>query len=243
MEGQAIGVTVPGVRALWAPRVSMRERLAHVWRLLTGRIVDDQSTDTDRAASIDADWTEPVRDREIDGAVLHRAQRGDHGAFHEIVDHYEGRLRVLAYHLLRDADLMNDALQDTFVKAWGGLPGFRGDAALGTWLHQICYRICLDYLRRQKIRPAGEELPAELADPADEVGNLALREQVTAALDRLPVEQRAILLLVDREGYDYGTVAEALQIPVGTVASRLSLARAAVRRALRPETLGGEVPR
>ena len=107
--------------------------------------------------------------REIDGAVLRRAQRGDHGAFHEIVDHYEGRLRVLAYHLLRDADQMNDALQDTFVKAWSGLPDFRGDAALGTWLHQVCYRVCLDYLRRQKVRPAGEELADELADPADDV--------------------------------------------------------------------------
>ena len=124
--------------------------------------------------------------REIDGAVLRRAQRGDHGAFHEIVDHYEGRLRVLAYHLLRDADLMNDALQDTFVKAWGGLPEFRGEAALGTWLHQVCYRICLDYLRRQKVRPAGEELADDLADPTDDVGGLALRDQVSAALGRLP---------------------------------------------------------
>ena len=175
----------------------------------------------------------------VDGAVLRRAQRGDHGAFHEIVDHYEGRLRVLAYHLLRDADQMNDALQDTFVKAWSGLPGFRGDAALGTWLHQICYRICLDYLRRQKVRPAGEQLADDLADPTDDVGGLALREQVSAALGRLPVEQRAVLLLVDREGYDYGTVAEALEVPVGTVASRLSLARAAMRRALRPETRRG----
>jgi len=63
---------------------------------------------------------------------------------------------------------------------------------------------------------------------------------VSAALGRLPVEQRAVLLLVDREGYDYGTVAKALEIPVGTVASRLSLARAAMRRALRPENPGEE---
>ena len=61
-----------------------------------------------------------------------------------------------------------------------------------------------------------------------------MREQVSAALGHLPVEQRAVLLLVDREGYDYGTVAAVLEIPVGTVASRLSLARAAMRRALGP---------
>ena len=175
--------------------------------------------------------------------MLRRAQRGDHGAFHQIVDHYEGRLRVLAYGLLRDSDQMNDALQDTFVKAWTALPEFRGEAALGTWLHRICYRVCLDDLRRQRVRPAGETLVEDLADPADEAEGLALREQVSEALGRLPVEQRAVLLLVDREGYDYGTVAEALEVPVGTVASRLSLARAAMRRALRLDESGEEVTR
>ncbi|HEY5168149.1 MAG TPA: sigma-70 family RNA polymerase sigma factor [Thermoleophilia bacterium] len=201
---------------------------------------DDRVEGSERVAAEDGLVT--GGSREIDGAVLRRAQHGDHGAFHEIVDHYEGRLRVLAYHLLRDADQMNDALQDTFVKAWSGLPDFRGDAALGTWLHQVCYRVCLDYLRRQKVRPAGEELPDELVDPADDVGNLALREQVNAALGRLPAEQRAVLLLVDHEGYDYGRVARALEVPVGTVASRLSLARAAMRRALRPDFMSEEAP-
>jgi RNA polymerase sigma-70 factor (ECF subfamily) len=242
MEGQAVQVTrFSG--ALWAPREPMRERLSLALRLLVGLIVDGQAVNPERAVSIDGDCTDRLSGREIDVDVLRRAQGGDHGAFHEIVDHYEGRLRVLAYHLLRDVDQMNDALQDTFVKAWSGLAGFRGDAALGTWLHQICYRICLDYLRRQKVWPAGEELPAELADPVDEVGSLALREQVSAALHRLPVEQRAVLLLVDFEGYDYSTVAEALGIPVGTVASRLSHARAAMRRGLGPDAMSAEVPR
>jgi RNA polymerase sigma-70 factor (ECF subfamily) len=234
MQGQAIGVMGDVLAGPAAPWEALRYRLGRLWQLLVGQIVDD---DIASVRKPETEAAEEPSSREIDGAVLRRAQRGDHGAFHEIVDHYEGRLRVLAYHLLRDADQMNDALQDTFVKAWGGLPEFRGEAALGTWLHRVCYRICLDYLRRQKVRPAGEELPDELADPADDVGSLALREQVRAALGRLPVEQRAVLLLVDREGYDYGTVAEALEVPVGTVASRLSLARAAMRRALRPETL------
>jgi len=238
MEGQAIQVAGGVPRILPAPWASLRGRLGQLWTLLVGQIVDEDILGPREPGEAGRDVA--PRSREIDGAVLRRAQRGDHGAFHEIVDHYEGRLRVLAYHLLRDADLMNDALQDTFVKAWGGLPDFRGEAALGTWLHQVCYRICLDYRRRQKVRPAGEELADDLADPTDDVGGLALRDQVSAALGRLPVEQRAVLLLVDREGYDYGTVAEALEVPVGTVASRLSLARATMRRALRPETESGE---
>ena len=238
MEGQAIEVArgVTGdLPAHWGP---LRGRLGPLWTLLVGQIVGD---DISGATEPVAERLPPQASREVDGAVLRRAQRGDHGAFHEIVDHYEGRLRVLAYHLLRDGDHMNDALQDTFVKAWAGLPGFRGDAVLGTWLHQICYRICLDYLRRQRVRPAGVELADDLADPADDLDGLTLRDQVNAALGGLPVEQRAVLLLVDREGYDYATVAAALEVPLGTVASRLSLARAAMRRALRPGTSIEEV--
>lgn len=222
MQGQTIGAGAVAVDAPWASWRSAWSRLKGAWMLLV----------------------EQAREgREIDGAVLRRARHGDHGAFHKIVDHYEGRLRVLAYHLLRDSGQMNDALQDTFVKAWAGLPDFRGDAALGTWLHRICYRICLDYLRRQKVRPAGEELAEHIADPADDVESLALRDQVSEALARLPVEQRAVLLLVDREGYDYGSVAQALEVPVGTVASRLSLARAAMRSVLRPDESGEGVSR
>jgi RNA polymerase sigma-70 factor, ECF subfamily len=225
MEGHTIGAAW-GITAPPGVRLTHLHRVARAWSLLLSLVASERTRTqvTDRASA-----------REVDDAVLRRAQRGDHGAFHEIVDHYEGRLRVLAYQLLRDADQMNDALQDTFVKAWGGLPEFRGDAALGTWLYRICYRICLDQLRRQRVRPVAEELADEPTDSTDDYDGLALREQVSAALGRLPAEQRAVLLLVDRQGYDYGTVAEALDIPVGTVASRLSLARSAMRRLLGPE--------
>ena len=169
---------------------------------------------------------------EVDDVVLQRARRGDHDAFHTIVDHYEERLRLLAFHMLRDAEQMNDAVQDTFVKAYAALPGFRAEAALGTWMHSICCRVCLDYLRAARIRPVAERIDDGLADPADEAERLALCDQVAAALAGLTPEHRAVLLLVDREGYDYATVAEALEVPVGTVASRLSHARSAFREAL-----------
>lgn len=173
-----------------------------------------------------------ARRPEVDDVVLQRARRGDHAAFHTIVDHYEERLRVLAFHMLRDAEQMNDAVQDTFVKAYSALPGFRSEAALGTWLHSICCRVCLDYLRAARVRPAAQPLDESLADPADEAERLALRDEVAAALGGLTPEHRAVLLLVDREGHSYSTVAEALEVPVGTVASRLAHARSAFREAL-----------
>ena len=169
---------------------------------------------------------------EVEPAVILRAQGGDHQAFRAIVDHYEERLRLLAFHLLGDAEQMNDALQDTFVKAYRGLPRFRAEAALGTWLHRICYRVCLDYLRVRGSAPALEPLGDDLADPGDEPERFALGWQLRSAMADLPVEQRAVLLLVDRDGYDYSSVAGVMDVPVGTVASRLSLARAAMRAKL-----------
>ena len=150
---------------------------------------------------------------------------------------------MLAYHLLRDADQMNDALQDTFVKAWCGLPSSaaRPRSAPGCTRSAIASASTTCAGRRCG-RPARSSRTT-LADPADDVGGLALRNRSAPRSADCPVEQRAVLLLVDREGYDYGTVAEALEVPVGTVASRLSLARAAMRRALRPEDPGEEVRR
>ena len=180
------------------------------------------------------DEGEIERPRDVDSAVITKAQGGDHSAFRVIVERYEEPLRVLAFQLLGDAEQMNDALQDTFVKAYAGLPRYRADAALGTWLHRICYRVCVDYLRTRKRSPVLEQLDDDLADPADEAAQLALSSQLRAGLATLPPEQRAVLLLVDREGYDYATVAEVMGVPVGTVASRLSLARAAMRQKLGP---------
>jgi RNA polymerase sigma-70 factor (ECF subfamily) len=169
---------------------------------------------------------------EVDDRVVAGAQRGDQAAFREIIDHYEERLRLLAFQLLRDRERMNDALQDTFVKAYRGLPGFRGDASLGTWLYRICYRVCLDYLRKERSDPLFEAVDEQMADPDDGIHRFALREQVMRAVAALPLEQRVVLLLIEHAGYDYEGVAEILDIPAGTVASRLSLARKAVRSVL-----------
>ena len=213
MEGQAIvvgGRTAGKSRAL---REAPWERSSRVWGLLVTRGAGEEP-----GVVMTGPAEQSVPDaagREMDGGVLRRAQRGDHGAFHQIVDHYEGRLRVLAYGLLRDSDQMNDALQDTFVKAWAALPEFRGEAALGTWLHRSATASASTTCGGRACDRPGRQLADDLADPADDAEGLALREQVSAALGRLPVEQRAVLLLVDREGYDYGTVAEALEVPVG----------------------------
>jgi len=202
-----------------------------------------------------------VRGGEIPPDLLRRAKAGDQRAFTEIVRHYDHRLRALAYRLLGDRTAMDDALQDAYVKAFRALPGFREDAALGTWLYQITYRACLDHQRREGRHgpgwtgvaatgdaggdrtsagpvfgargtgPGGRE-PAATGASADPAGTAANRADLARALAALPVDQRAAVLLVDAEGLDYDAAATVLGVAPGTIASRLSRARAALRAAL-----------
>jgi RNA polymerase sigma-70 factor (ECF subfamily) len=172
--------------------------------------------------------------REIGAAVLERARRGDQEAFAAVIRHYDPGLRALAFRLLGDRDRMDDALQEAYVKAFRALPRFRGDSKLGTWLYRIAYNACLDELARSRRvveLPLAEEReqPSRWADPGDVA---AQRHDLAAALAALPPEERAAVLLVDAQGFDYREAGRVLGVPEGTVASRLSRARAALRRSL-----------
>jgi RNA polymerase sigma-70 factor (ECF subfamily) len=175
----------------------------------------------------------PARPAEIDRFTLRAARRGDRHAFDAIVALYTDRLRLLAFHLLHDPDLIDDALQDAFFNAYRGLPAFRGGSSLGTWLYRITYTVCLGYLRRRK--PPGvsfEDVEQVLAADGDLEESFVQHDRVTAALATLTPEQRAAVLLVDLYGYDYGSAGDVLDVPRGTVASRLNVARASLRSAL-----------
>ena len=140
------------------------------------------------------------------------------------------RLESLAYRLLDDSADVADVLQEVYLSAYRALPKYRGDARLATWLYRITYNACLAHQAR---RPEVAETQPE-AGPAhpDHAGAVAQRLDLAAALAELPIEQRALVLMVDRDGFDYQAAAEALSIPLGTVSSRLAAARAKLRRAL-----------
>ncbi len=195
------------------------------------------SGDATRSVAV-APLDELERERdELEPGVLRRAKSGDRHAFVELMDHYDRRLRSLAYRLLDDRDTTVDAMQDVYVKAFGALAGFRERASVGTWLYRITYTTCCEHLRQRKRQPtpyADDDPPAvgTACDPADEA---ALHADLAAALRSLSPEARAAVLLVDRDGYDYRTAADVLGIPPGTLASRLSAAHALLRRALQGE--------
>jgi RNA polymerase sigma-70 factor (ECF subfamily) len=169
-----------------------------------------------------------------------RPDPADADRFARLVAEHDRSLRRLAFRLLGDREAMDDVLQEAYTKAFRALPRFRGEAAAGTWLYRIVYNACVDQLRRQR-RIA--ELPLEppsspsTADPEESAER---REALAAALAALAPDQRAAVLLVDVEGFDYPAAAKVLGVRVGTLASRLSRARASLRRALVAEPKGVE---
>lgn len=168
---------------------------------------------------------------EVEAAVIAAARRRDHEAFAAIVTCYDARLRSLAFHLLGDRHDLDDALQEVYVHAYRGLPSFRGDAALGTWLHRLTYTTCLNLVRAQSRRPAIADLEAPESpdggpDPAE---RMACAEDFARLLASLPLEQRAAVVLVDALSHTYAEAAAIIGIPAGTVASRLAAARDRLR--------------
>lgn len=158
--------------------------------------------------------------------------RRDERAFAELVREHDHGLRALAYRLLDDRDLMDDALQEAYVKAYRALPRFRGESSVGTWLYRIAYNACLDELRRARTVVPLEHV-GERPDPAPAPPERAATSDLLArALSTLAHEDRAAVLLVDAQGFDYESAGEVLGVPAGTVASRLNRARAQLRRAL-----------
>ena len=187
----------------------------------------------------------------IEADVVLAAQRRDHQAFALIVGEYQERLNALVFHMVQDQGATQDIVQEALLRAYRGFPRFRGDAALGTWLHRIAYTTAMDHLRRHGRHP---EVVCEDPRPEDVVGahddyaeHSSLRHAIAEGLDALPVDQRLTLLLVDREDLTYREVAAIMDVSPGTVCSRLQRAREKLRESLRERGVrtgrahGGEV--
>lgn len=160
--------------------------------------------------------TLPVTERRL----ISQAAGGDPDAFVELIRPHDRALRGLAYRMLRDRHLMDDAVQDAYLAAYRSLPRFRGDASFRTWIFRITHNACIDIMRRRGHVAEADEAAGAGFDEAT-----SLRLDLAAAVDRLVPEHRSVLLLVDLHGFDYRATAEILAVPVGTVRSRLSRAR------------------
>ncbi len=173
---------------------------------------------------------------EVDDITLARAKRGERRAQGQLIAVYQDRVYALVARMLVGRQgWVDDVAQDVFVKVIRGLPRFdpRGRAKVSTWILTIATRTAIDVLRR----PSGvdEAVPDEASDAASPEAAAADRQdvaRVTAAMLALDPDYRAVLVLRAFHDLDYPEIAEALGVAVGTVKSRLSRARAALRSAM-----------
>jgi RNA polymerase sigma-70 factor, ECF subfamily len=181
-------------------------------------------------AAARARYSEP-----LDEVTLRRAQRGDQRAWRDLIERYQGPVHALIWRLLagRARHRVEDLTQETFVRVLRALPKFdpAGPASLSTWILTIATRMTLNELRRPE--PAGldrEPLGGERADADAERKRLGAA--IAGGVAALPDAQRAVLVLREYHDLDYAEIADVLELDVGTVKSRLSRARAALREHL-----------
>lgn len=174
-----------------------------------------------------------------EAALIRDAQRGDLEAFNRLILAYQDLIYNQAYRVLGDYQSADDATQEAFISAYKNLRSFRG-GSFRAWLLRIVTNACYDELRRQKRRPTtslepvddtGEEIesPRWIADPGELPEDTVLRAELGQAiqncLDKLSLEFRVVVLLIDIQGLDYSEAASVIGKPLGTVKSRLARAR------------------
>jgi RNA polymerase sigma-70 factor (ECF subfamily) len=188
---------------------------------------------------------------DADRALVERAQHGDTRAFEMLVVKYQRRIERLISRMVRDADLVQDVAQESFIRAYRALPQFRGESAFYTWLYRIAVNTAKKMLVEMKRDPVLTEssrsrvaeedetyrVDNELSDGETPEALLASKEiaaTVNAAIDALSDELRQAITLREIEGLSYEEIADVMNCPIGTVRSRIFRAREAIALRLRP---------
>ena len=174
-----------------------------------------------------------------DAECVKRVQRGDRECFEILVRSHQKATFNLVYRLLGDYDEAAEVTQEVFLSAYRAIDSFRGDANFSTWLYRIAFnhastRRRTMSLARQRFSPLeNTDIPNDnLVDPAQAVEQKEIQEQVQQALNHLDKQDAAIILLRDLQDVPYEEVAAMLEIPIGTVKSRLHRARRALKARL-----------
>ena len=169
----------------------------------------------------------------MDRQLVEQAQRGDEDAFDALVRATGDRCVGIAYRILRDVDLAEDAVQTAYVSAWRDLKSLREPDRFEPWLHRTLTRACYEEARKSRRFAANiRALPTEASYSPDDVLSVIDRDQLDRGIRRLSVEQRAVLVFHHYLGLTLAEVADRLDIPIGTAKSRLHHATNALRAAL-----------
>jgi RNA polymerase sigma-70 factor (ECF subfamily) len=179
---------------------------------------------------------QPVHEHEL----VERCRRGDEGAFQELVNRYKDLVFALIGRTTFDRSRAEELAQDVFLRVHRGLPYFRGEARLSTWIYRIVLNVCAQ--EQQARPPLSESLDDGRADRRDVVSardrqfsDFELRDRLEKAIARLPANQRLLIAAHYLQGVQYEDLADAMGLPLGTVKTHLHRAKRQLRRLLETE--------
>lgn len=174
-------------------------------------------------------------------ALIERCRSGDDAAFGELVDRYKNLVYGLVYRLVSDRSQVDDLAQEVFLKVHRGLPYFRGDARLSTWIYRIVQNVCFQTRTRRlpdlSLDASGDDGARPRIDPggADAAfAEIELRDRLEKAIARLPEQYRLLIAAHYLQGVQYEALADALNMPLGTVKTHLYRAKRRLRELLEP---------
>src|SRR5450631_4360004 len=178
---------------------------------------------------------QPVNEREL----VERCRRGDDGAFQELIDGYKDLVFALIARTVQDRSRAEDLAQDVFLRIYRGLPYFRGEARLSTWIYRIVANLCTESRGRQVTTISiDDEETRERVTPSvvdAQFDDIERRDRLEKAIARLPANYRLLVAAHYLEGVRYEDLAEALKLPLGTVKTQLYRAKQQLRRLLETE--------
>jgi len=191
---------------------------------------------------------------DADFHLVERCKQADHCAFEDLIDRYKNKVYNYVCRMIDRPEDAEDITQEVFVRAYQSIDRFRGDSSFQTWIFRIATNLCVDYSRRAKRQvrtawsvddPLSEEEPdrcREIPDarrlPEQELQRRELQHQVRMALTKLSEKLRTVLVLYDIQGMSYEEISHTLNIPIGTVKSRLFNARAELGKRLQDYVCG-----
>lgn len=200
-----------------------------------------------RGRQDDASRMRSIEQRELDAETVRRVQAGDGDAYRLLVQKYQQKVYGVVYGMVQNPEDAREITQDAFIKAFKSLDRFRFDASFYTWLYRITVNLTIDFRRRMAKRRADQF--DETRMQKDEAGGAAhghvegspskrlerkrLADQIQAAIDQLPADQRTAIMLRELEGLSYREIAETMECAEGTVMSRLFYGRKKLQEILR----------
>ena len=184
-----------------------------------------------------------------DDDLVARSRGGDTESFNQLILRWERPIYALAYRVIGREEDARDVCQETFLRAFRALPGFKGQAKFSSWLYRIALNLCRDWIRRQKRAPTVQMPegvdPVELAaerGPVESIEELVARRELSAvvaeAMALLPEEQRTAIVLKEYHGMTFQEVAELQGCPLSTVKTRLYQGLSVLRRHLERNDTG-----